>query len=281
MRIGAHLPISEGLVRVGELAVELTLDAVQIFSRSPRGGKPRKWGPEEVGGLNRIVAEADLRPIAVHVPYLVNLASPKADVREYGADVLALDLKRAELIGAHCVVLHPGGHGGDGLDVGYQRLADALEAVLAGRVGGPRLLLENMSGQGNELGHDIGQLCGVIRGLDCSSQLGICLDACHAFAAGYDIRLEQTVSDIWSQCEQLLGPNPIGLVHANDSKYGLGSRRDRHANIGTGHIGFDGFRALTTACDYHGVAMILETPVKTASDYGPDISALRSILTRA
>ncbi|HHY38963.1 MAG TPA: deoxyribonuclease IV [Clostridia bacterium] len=284
IRIGAHLTISGGLFKMAELARDLHCEAVQIFSRSPRGGKPREFTESEIMRMRQILDESDIRPLVVHVPYLVNLAHDGGKTRDYAREVLTLDLKRSDALGCAFCVVHSGHHEDE--ERGLANVASLLREVLEEYTPKCRLLLENTAGQGGEVGRRFSSLAAVISVLreegfgDC---LGICLDVCHAFAAGYDVRLPETWAAIGEELRGVTEEGLVYLLHLNDSQHPLGSRRDRHAHVGEGYIGVDGFGTILAVapkswfCVGEDIAGILETPIEIPGDYLKDMGILREI----
>lgn len=280
MRIGCHLPIGGGLVAMAQLATNLGCGTAQIFSRSPRGGKARQLEPAEISGMQRVLTEGDCRPLVVHMPYFVNLAMPEGEKLEYCLSVLVEDLERAEALGAPYLVAHVG-HWGEGEDEkeALRRSARSLLEVISRARSGVTLLLENTAGMGRELGSRFEHLAELIELSGVSDRLGVCLDLCHAFAAGHNLSSREGVEETIRNFDWALGLYRLRLVHCNDSKEALGSHRDRHANIGLGTIGLQGFRALLEQEALRGVPWILETPVDSPGDFAKDLTVVRDLIS--
>lgn len=275
-RLGAHVGIGGGLIKAAAAAAAIGCETMQIFSRSPRGGKPRQFGPDELLGWLRAIKEANIWPLVIHVPYFLNLASPEAKIYDYSVESLALDMERAGALGASYVVTHIG-HGRGDPDGAHERVAAAVSAALDRSPPGVMLLLENTAGAGGELGTRFADLAEVRALAGASGRIGLCLDTCHAFGAGYDLSNEGGVEATLDEVERTLGLGSLRVVHANDSKGTLGSGIDRHAHIGQGHIGLDGFRALLRHPALDGVSFILETPVDEARGLEEDLAALKQL----
>lgn len=284
MRIGAHLTISGGLFKMASVARDLNCEAVQVFSRSPRGGKPREFAGSEVAKMREILDESGIRPLVVHVPYLVNLAADGGRIRDYAKEVLTLDLKRSDFLGCAFCVVHSGHH--DDEERGLANVTSLLGEVLEEYTPECRLLLENTAGQGDEVGRRFSSLAAIVSVLSeagFGDRLGICLDVCHAFAAGYDVRLSETWEAMGEELRSVTEKGLVYLLHLNDSQHPLGSRKDRHAHVGEGYIGVDGFRTILKVapkswfCVGEDIAGILETPIKIPDDYLKDIGTLREI----
>jgi len=254
VRIGAHMSISGGLAKMARRAAASGCQAIQIFSRSPRGGKARRLPAAEVSEMKNILGEADIRPLVVHTPYTMNLATRKEEMRDYTVDLLAADMRRASELGATYLVTHVGSHGTGSREQGLRWAAENIQRALdrAG-VSGVTLLLENTAGAGTELGSTLDELLQLAELVN-GHPVGLCIDTCHAFAAGWDLTRPKGVRELLAQTDL------IRLIHVNDSRYPLGSRRDRHANIGEGHMGMEFFLQLLEASGQ--LPLILETPAK-------------------
>ncbi|MGB9866904.1 MAG: deoxyribonuclease IV [Bacillota bacterium] len=272
-KVGAHLSIGKGFAAMAREAVALGCETVQVFSRSPRGGKPRSLEPSDVEQMGHILSSSSVGPLVVHVPYFVNLASEDDRTRGYSVETLALDLVRAKELGAAYVVTHIG-HGPSGND-SYRRIARAVQAAFdqAGDVGQVMLLLENSAGQGAELGFRWDEISKVVELT--SYSVGACLDTCHAFAAGYEIRNPEGVERLLGEIDSAVGIAGLKLVHANDSVGELGSRLDRHQHIGEGKIGLAAFSILLHWPELRDVPFILETPVDDHTSNHKNLQALK------
>lgn len=259
MLIGAHESISGGLERSVERAEEDGCEAMQIFS-----GSPSKWSmlpvPSDAAGKFReSLAESQVRSILVHGSYLVNPASPDRELWKKSLDAMKAEYSRCRQIAADYLVVHPGSHRGDGLEDGIRRAADLFTRVLEGAGDGPVILLENTAGAGSTLGGSFTEL-GRIRGLiPFPARIGFCLDTAHAFAGGYDMGTGEGVKKALAGIDDEAGTGPIMAFHINDSARALGSGIDRHARIGEGLMGMDGFKTLLGLVEFRGCPAILET----------------------
>lgn len=278
MILGAHLTITAGLAAAMDLCVELGGNTFQFFTRNPRGGKQRDMTDAEIDEGNERRAALEVRALVGHFPYTVNLASPKPDAYRFARDVLYQDLRWGDRIGADVLVVHPGSHVGEGVDAGIERIAGAVRHALDGYTGRTRLLLETMSGQGSEVGYDPGHLRRIFEAVDWHPALGVCLDSCHLFAAGFDLRTPDGVAGMVETFDRVIGLDRIGCLHLNDSKTPLGSHRDRHELIGKGHLGRAGIRAVLEDPFLQTLPVVLETPVNDIREYGDEIRAVREIL---
>lgn len=276
MKVGAHISIAGGLGKAVSRARSLGCETMQVFSRSPRGGKARSLSAGELEELRAGLVEAGIGPLVVHVPYLLNLAAAEERVYRYSLELLAEDLARAEAMGAPYLVIHMGHYPGPAED-GKERVAQGLRLVLDNYGGPVTILLENTAGGRHELGHTFQDIAWVMKESGYQERLGICLDTCHAFAAGYDLASPSGIGETLGIIDREIGLKKLGVVHANDSRGALGSRLDRHEHIGWGYIGREGFRALLHRPELAEVPFILETPVKTSQDDLRNLAMLKEL----
>ncbi len=263
MRFGVHVPVGAGLEKAVSRATELGCETIQIFSGNPRGWRSGPV-PQPAGAQFRTALDREhITPLVVHAIYLINLASDDDLLREKSTVAFAELLGRCVALGAEYVVLHPGSHGGDGVEAGARRAGEALERAWrrAGEPRRPAILLENVAGGGSLVGSTPAQLA-LIR--DAAGEVGpvcgLCVDSCHAFAAGYDVRTAAGWDRLVGEAEETWGSGAIKVVHANDSAGGLGSHRDRHVHLGEGAIGEAGFREMMAQPALRELPVILETP---------------------
>jgi deoxyribonuclease-4 len=281
--LGAHVPVAKGLVRQGiAYAEEVGAEAIQVFTSNPRGWQPSPGDPAEDNAF-RDAAGARGWPVFVHAPYLINLGSPSEPTAEKSSEALIHTLGRAARIGARGVVLHSGTAtvlprgtpAADHDEAALARLSKRLRPILdAVPDDGPRLLIEPTAGGGRPLCAAVEGLEPYLAALEHHPNLGVCLDTCHAYAAGEDLRAPGGVDAVLRRIAQLAGPDALALVHANDSKDPLGSNRDRHETLGAGTIGTEAFRILVTHPLLADVPIVVETP-GGAEQHATDISLLR------
>ncbi|MBU7005581.1 deoxyribonuclease IV [Phosphitispora fastidiosa] len=276
MRIGIHTSISGGFGKAVQHLVELGCNACQMFSRSPRGGKARDLKEDEVTTFRELCSANDINPVAVHIPYVLNLATSDPDMHRYAAQMVREDMERADALGAAYLVLHMGSHKGKGIDEGLSQVARALTSALQQYRGKTVLLLENTSGAGTEVGFLFEHLAAVLEMLEIDNT-GICFDTCHGFAAGYDLATGEKVHETLSQFDSIIGIDKLRLIHANDAMFPLGSTRDRHADIGAGYIGENGFRAILGHPLLKDKPFILETPAAGDDDWKRNIDVLKAL----
>jgi len=261
VRLGAHESIAGGVHRAFDRAESVDCDAVQIFVRPNRSWAVPPLTEEDVALFRARALETGIRPVIAHSSYLLNLASPKDDLWYRSIDTLIIELKRCDALGVRWLVLHPGAHVGTGEKAGLTRMAQALGDVHSAtpdlRAG---ILLETTAGQGTRLGHRFEQLAWLLEHTVEGERLGICLDTCHAFAAGYELRTPEGYAATIEAFDRTIGLRRLKAVHLNDSKGELGSRKDRHEHIGQGHIGLAGFRQLLNDPRMERLPGLLETP---------------------
>jgi deoxyribonuclease-4 len=266
MRIGHHLPVSDGLLKTARRARSIGCECLAIFGRNPRGWRARTYAPDEVAGFRDSLARSDIQPLVIHGSYLVNLASPDRGLRHRSLGAVADDMERVARLGGRFVVLHPGHHMGAGVARGLRTLAASLRSLLAGAPTSVGLLLENMAGRGTELGGDWEQFVRLLDHLGGEPRVGICFDTCHAHAAGYRLDGPRWVARALREFDQALGLERLRLIHLNDCRGPAGARQDLHEHLGKGTIGERGLRALLRRRELRTLAAILETPIQRAGD---------------
>jgi len=277
LRLGCHLSIAKGLSKSAQMAKEIQANTFQFFTRNPRGGAARTISEKEIEGWKEIRVNEKLSPIVGHLPYTVNLAAPKDNIHSFATNVLLDDLVRMDKIKAEFLVVHPGSHVGEGREAGIKRILKALENSYLKFHGETNLLLEAMAGQGSEIGTllDIKE---IMEAVGKPEGLGICLDTCHLFAAGYDLTKADEIKRLLEDLEDLFGINKVKAFHLNDSKYPLGSKKDRHELIGKGYLKKEGLLNVLCQPAFKNIPFILETPVKNYLEYGEEIKLIRSWL---
>jgi deoxyribonuclease-4 len=271
LRIGCHLSASKGLLAMGRTAKKIGANTFQFFTRNPRGGKAKKIDPEDVRAFLAFAEENGVGPVVAHAPYTLNLCSANEKTRAFAAGVLADDLARMELLPGNFYNLHPGSSGGQGAEEGIRLISAALNAaVKPGQA--TTVLLETMAGKGTEVGRSFGELRAILDRAACPEKMGVCLDTCHVFDAGYDVR--DALDAVLEEFDRVIGLGRLRAVHLNDSKNALGSRKDRHEKIGAGHIGFEALVRVVTHPALRALPFILETP-NDLPGYAAEIARLR------
>jgi deoxyribonuclease-4 len=249
-KIGCHVSIAGGLENAPQRAAALGCEVFQIFSRSPRGGAAPRITSETAKQFQIGMKEYGQKACYIHTPYYINFASAEEKNRNNSIRIVREELERASLLGAKYVMTHLGSAEGEEAIV---RSAQCVRGIMKGYRGSAGLLLEISAGAGNVVGDTFEELAAI---MEVSNAAGICLDSCHAFASGYDFRTDEDMDQLLKKIRNTVGKSAIKLIHANDSKVGLGERRDRHEHIGAGKIGRVGFEQLMRAFN---VDFILET----------------------
>jgi deoxyribonuclease-4 len=259
MLIGAHVSPAGGLAKAVERGVERDCRAIQIFNQSPRMWKPSTYREEDVLAFREAMDASQIDAVVIHAVYLLNCASEDGDIRKKSLASLIHSLRAGQAIGAQGVILHPGSAKTGDVAKAVARAGTAIKEALAESEGCP-LHLENTAGAGGTLGRSIDELAALIEAAGASKRLGVCLDSCHLFASGYDIRTSEGVDAVVKEVSKKVGRERLGALHLNDSQTPLGSNRDRHANIGEGELGEDGCAAFLSAAAFNSLPCILETP---------------------
>lgn len=277
MRLGAHLTISKGPGFIMPILEAIDAECFAFFTRNPQGGSARAISDKEAHEWREAKESRGIGPLIGHLPYTVNLGTPKEELYEFAARVLAEDLRRCDAIGTEFLVVHPGSRLDAGVDVTIERIAGAIRRAFEGFTGPTRLLLETMAGQGSEVGSPA-EIARIIQAAGSPDYLGVCIDSCHLFAGGFDLRTHEGIDGMLGEIGCHLDLKCIRAAHLNDSKFGLGSHKDRHAPIGKGEIGLEGIRAVVTHPALRDLPFIVETPVEDYQEYGAEIRAVRALI---
>jgi len=274
-KFGSHVSVAGGLSKGVERATALNCDCIQVFTKNNNRWDAKPLTQDDIAAWNRAMTDSSiLHPIA-HASYLINLASPKQDLFQKSIDALVVELTRCNDLSIEGLVVHPGAFTTSSEPEGIARIIDAvIEAFEKVQPGTCRLLLENTAGQGSCLGRSFEQLESMLVGVDNHDRLGICLDTCHAFAAGYEINTKSGYKDFRNQLRDRLPTNSIAALHLNDSKKPLASRVDRHEHIGRGEIGIEGFRNVFSDPMLRSVPGYLETEKGIDEESGEDWDAI-------
>jgi len=281
MWLGAHLGIAGGLADAVHEGRKIGCDALQIFSKSPQMWSGPAIATAAAEEFREAVRGEGIRATAVHHGYLANLGSPKALVLRRSRTAFRDELARAELLGVDALIFHPGAHLKSGVEAGLTTIAESLRLALEARPEGKvRVLLENAAGQGTTLGSKFEELRSILDQVGQPGRLGVALDTCHLFAAGYDFRTPTAYGALMDEVERVLGHGTVRAFHLNDAKAGLGEHLDRHENIGKGEIGLEGFRQFVTDPRWAETPGYLETPIddREYARYEEDLRTLRSLL---
>jgi deoxyribonuclease-4 len=278
--LGAHMPVSGGLELAFERIRSIGGTALQVFTRNQRQWRIPPLEKRTVLAFRKAWKEWGDLPVAAHDSYLINLAASDLSIRRRSVTALSAELGRAEALGIRFLVMHPGAHTGQGLERGLEICAKGLDrAIERSGTGEVTVLLETTAGQGTGLGSTFEELAEIIGRSSHPDRIGVCLDTCHAFAAGYELRTSKGYRRTMSRFDETVGLERLMLLHLNDSRGGLGSRLDRHEHIGKGAIGLEGFRLLVRDRRFRRIPMILETP--KGKDLGEDVRNLEVLRSLA
>jgi deoxyribonuclease IV len=264
MLIGAHVSTVGGLPRAIERGIERDCRSIQIFNQSPRMWRPTVFREEDVHAFREAMDASQIDAVLIHAVYLLNCASEDPDIREKSLLSLTHSLRVGHSIGAAGVVLHPGSaKAGDPAEAVVRAGGTIREALAESEV--CPLHLENTAGTGGTLGRSIDELAGLLEAGGGGERLGLCLDSCHLFASGYDIRTNAGMDAVTREIAEKMGLERVGSLHLNDSQTPLGSNRDRHANVGQGELGESGCSAFLSAPALQNLPCVLETPGENRS----------------
>ena len=271
LNLGCHLSISKGFLNIGKEAVSINADTFQFFTRNPQGGKAKDLDMEDIKQYNDFAASHHFAKIVAHAPYTLNPCSDNPKTREFAQIVFVDDLKRMEYVPHNYYNFHPGSHVGQGIKQGIIMISDLLNRILLPEQS-TTVLLETMSGKGSEVGSSFEELAQIIEAVKLPDKIGVCLDTCHVFAAGYDI--VNDLDGVLSKFDQTIGLKRLRAVHLNDSLMPFNSHKDRHAKIGEGLIGSDALIRFVNHEIIKDLPIILETPNDVAG-YAKEIEFLQ------
>ena len=259
--LGAHMSIAGGVDLAALRGQEVGCQTIQLFTKSSNQWRARPLPPDEIERYRANLRATGIAPVVAHDSYLINLASTDPELHRKSMAAFLEELDRAEALGIPYLVTHPGAHMGAGEESGIRQVANSIRKLLK-RTKGYRVqvVIETTAGQGTSLGHRFEQIATLLDQIGLPERTGVCLDTCHVFAAGYDIRTSNGCADVLGTFDAVVGISHIRVIHLNDSKKELGCRVDRHEHIGKGAIGLEAFRCLLTDPRLRGVPMILETP---------------------
>jgi deoxyribonuclease IV len=267
MLIGGHVSSSGGLDKAIARAEERGCETMQIFNQSPRMWRPTKYSDADFAAFHERLAASEVRSVFIHAVYLINVASDDAEVCRKSLESLTHALKVGDAIGADGVIVHPGSGKGQKPGPTFKRIGRALKEALASTERCP-LLLENTAGAGFTIGRNFEELATVIDVSGSGERLGVCLDSCHLFASGYEVRQPDELSGTLDEFDRDVGLERLVVLHLNDSQTALGSNRDRHANLGEGELGEDGLRVFLGEKRFKALPVLLEVP--GPDGHGPD-----------
>ncbi|CCZ21465.1 probable endonuclease 4 [Acetobacter sp. CAG:977] len=271
LHIGCHLSSAKGFLHMGKEALSINADTFQFFSRNPRGSKAKPFDKNDAAALQALIKEHHFAALLIHAPYTLNACSADEGLREFAKNTMAQDLENLENLPGHLYNFHPGSHTGQGIDTGIRFIADMLNALLSKEMK-TTVLLETMSGKGSEVGSRFEELRRIIDLTDIKEKLGVCLDTCHVFSAGYDI--VNDLDGVLEEFDRIIGIERLKAIHLNDSLTPFGAKKDRHEKIGKGQIGWDAIVRIINHPRLRDLPFYLETP-NEIDGYAEEISRLR------
>lgn len=278
MKFGAHVSIAGGIFNAPQNGLDAGCDVIQIFSKNQRQWRVIALKDDEVTKFKQEELRTGVQAVCVHASYLINLGASDAHKLEQSRQNFVVELRRAGVLGIPYVIVHPGSHLGAGPAVGMSRIAESLNRVIERCADvAVTVLLEATAGQGTNLGHRFEQLAEIKGQVEAQERIGFCLDTCHLFAAGYELRDAAGYAETIRQVDDILGASQIGVIHANDSKFGLGSKRDRHQHIGEGELGLQAFANFVQDIRFRDVPFIIETPGDAKRDR-ENLARLRALV---
>ncbi len=271
LTIGCHLSSSKGYLAMGKDAVDIDANTFQFFTRNPRGTKAKALDPADIASFLAWANDHGIKKILAHAPYILNAASADQHLRELARDIMADDLARLEHTPGNCYNFHPGSHVGQGAEAGIAHIAHMLNQILQPKLH-TTVLLETMAGKGSEIGREFEELREILDRVELKDRLGVCLDTCHVWDAGYDIkdRLDQVLGHF----DAVIGLDRLKAIHLNDSQNPLGAHKDRHARIGEGCIGLEAMTRIINHPALKHLPFYLETP-NELDGYKKEIALLR------
>ena len=273
LRIGCHLSSSKGFLHMGKEAVQIGANTFQFFTRNPRGSKAKEIDEKDVQAYHKFAEEHGISQILAHAPYTLNPCSKDEHTREFALMTMEDDLKRMEYVPGNCYNFHPGSHVGQGAEEGIRLIADTLNQILK-KEQHTTVLLETMAGKGTEVGRSFEEIRAILDKIDLKDHMGVCLDTCHVYDAGYDIvnHLDQVLEEF----DAVIGLECLKAIHMNDSKNPFASHKDRHEKIGEGSLGTETFRQMVNHPLLAGIPIYLETP-NELDGYAREIQMLRDM----
>lgn len=273
LTIGSHLSSSKGFLHMGKEAVSIGANTFQFFTRNPRGSKAKEIDEKDVAEFRRFAEENGIRVILAHAPYTLNACSKDVHTREFALQTMEDDLRRMEYVPGNYYNFHPGSHTGQGAEEGIRQIAELLNAILKPEQT-TTVLLETMAGKGTEVGRSFEELRGILDRVELSDHMGVCLDTCHVYDAGYDI--VGNLEGILKEFDRVIGLDRLKAVHINDSKNPFASHKDRHEKIGEGSLGLETFAKIVNHSALRELPFYLETP-NDLEGYAKEIQILRNV----
>lgn len=274
LTIGAHMSIARGIAKAAENVIRMKANTMQIFSRNPRGSSYKDYSEDEIRKFQKLRVSHGFGPLLAHAPYTMNLASPRPEIYEFACTVIREDTARMDALGIENLVFHPGSHTGAGRKAGIRNIITGLDQAVTGEEK-IHILLETMTGKGTEIGDRFEDLKEIRENAAHPERIGICLDTCHVFAAGYDI--VHDLDGVLEEFDRVLGLENLRAVHLNDSLVPFGSHKDRHAVLGGGEIGMEALLQVVRHPALKALPFYLETPLEDEG-HADEIEKLKKLL---
>ncbi len=271
--IGCHLSSSKGYLAMGETATSIGANTFQFFTRNPRGGAAKPLDENDILAFLEFAKENNFGTILAHAPYTLNAASKDVKIREFAHIVMSDDIARLEHTPGSLYNFHPGSHVGQGVEVGIELIAELLNKIITPDQS-TTILLETMAGKGSEIGGKFEEIRAIIDKVEHNEKLGVCLDSCHVFDAGYNIK--ENLDAVLSEFDSIIGLSRLKAIHLNDSLHGYESHKDRHAKIGEGYLGVDTFKNIINHPKLRHLPFFLETPNELPG-YAEEIALLKDL----
>lgn len=272
LNIGCHLSTSKGFLAMGKDALSIKANTFQFFTRNPRGSKAKAIDPQDAEALRELMKENSFAPILAHAPYTLNPCSSQEKTREFARITMADDLERMEYFPGNMYNFHPGSHTDQGVDTGIEEIVSMLNSIIK-KEHQTTILLETMAGKGSEVGGKFEELIRIIDGIELKEKMGVCLDTCHVYDAGYDI--VNNLDEVLDEFDRIVGIERLKAIHINDSMNPMGSHKDRHQKIGDGSIGLEAMSRIINHPKLRKLPFYLETPNELPG-YAKEIDLLRS-----
>ncbi len=276
LHIGCHLSSAKGFLAMGKEAVTLGADVFAFFTRNPRGGRAKALDPADIEAFLAFQQEHGIGTLVAHAPYTMNACAAKENLRAFARETMADDLNRLDHLPGNLYNFHPGSHVKQGAETGIELIAQQLNEVLHPEQR-TTVLLETMAGKGTEVGRSFEELRAIIDRVEHAELLGICLDTCHVWDAGYDI--QNHLDEVLTEFDRIIGLSRLRAIHLNDSQNGLGSHKDRHARLGEGEIGLEALTRVVRHPALCHLPFILETP-NDAAGYAREIAMMREFASK-
>lgn len=257
LNIGAHISIANGYEKAALNAISIGANTFQFFTRNPRGGAAKELVEPDIKRLAELLQEHDFAPLLAHSPYTINMASDREEIRTGARELIKYDMDMLDKLPCNLYNIHPGSRKKDSVDEGIQRIISAVNDSLK-EDNTATFIFETMSGKGGEMGRNFNEIADMIDGITLKDKLGVCLDTCHVFCAGYDI--VNDLDGVLTEFDKTIGLNRLKAIHLNDTMNDFNSNKDRHAKIGEGYIGFDAIVRIINHPALKSLPFYLETP---------------------